>query len=144
VIVNASGTEVPQEGTEEPGDAGAGVPFVSLAISHTFVGDLQLRAGAADPNTGDILCSVPILEPDPQEDGDDVSGEVDMSACAEFFPPSAGAAWFLEAVDTAAVDEGTIDRFEVFGPDGALVGSADVPVAIPDDDPAGGVALVFG
>ena len=144
VIVNASGDAVDQEGTEAPGDTGAGVPFVSLDIAHTFVGDLQVRAGAADPSTGDILCSVPILEPDPQEDGDSISGEVDMSGCAEFFPPSATAAWFLEAVDTAAVDEGTINRFEVFAPDGSLVGSADVPVPIPDDDPAGGVALVFG
>ena len=144
VIVNASGDAVDQEGTEAPGEAGGGVPFVSLDIAHTFVGDLQIRAGAADPSTGDILCSVPILEPDPQEDGDDVSGEVDMSGCAEFFPPSASAAWFLEVVDTAAADEGTIERFEVFAPDGTLVGAADVPVAIPDDDPAGGVAVVFG
>ena len=57
-----------------------------------------------------------------------------MSGCAQFFPPSAAAAWFLEVVDTAAIDEGTIQRFEVFAPDGSLVGSADVPVAIPDDE----------
>jgi subtilisin-like proprotein convertase family protein len=144
VIVNGTGTDVPQEGTEEPGDAGAGVPFVSLAISHAFVGDLQVRAGVADPSSGDVLCSVPVLEPDPQDSSDDVSGEVDMSACASFFPPSAGAAWFLEVVDVAALDEGTIDRFELFGPDGTLVGSAaGVPIDIPDDDPGGAVALVL-
>ena len=60
-----------------------------------------------------------------------------MSDCAELFPPSGDVVWFLEVVDAAAVDEGTIERFEVFGPDGALVGTADVPVAIPDNDPAG-------
>jgi subtilisin-like proprotein convertase family protein len=144
VIVNASGNEVPQEGEEAPEDDAGGAVFASLDISHTFVGDLQVRAGAVDPNTGDILCSVPILEPDPQDDGDDISGEVDLSACAQFFPPSAGAAWFLEVVDTAAIDSGTIERFDLFAGDGTLVGSADVPVAIPDDDPAGAAAIVFG
>ena len=68
-----------------------------------------------------------------------------MSACAEFFPPSADVVWFLEVVDTAAFDEGTIDRFEVHAPDGTLVGSADgIPIAIPDDDSDGALALVFG
>jgi subtilisin-like proprotein convertase family protein len=144
VIVNASGDAVDQEGQEEPSDTAGGAVFASVEISHSFVGDLQVRAGAVDPNTGDILCSVPILEPDPQDDGDDIAGEVDLSACAQFFPPSAGAAWFLEVVDTAAIDSGTIERFDLFAGDGTLVGSADVPVAIPDDDPAGAAAIVFG
>lgn len=145
VIVNASGSRVPQEGEQAPGETGAGVPFVSLEIAHTFVGDLQIRAGAASATDGSVLCSVPVLEPDPQDDGDDASGEVDMSACAEFFPPSGDIVWFLEVVDGAAADEGTIERFEVFGPDGVLVGAAvDVPIPIPDDDPGGAVALVAG
>jgi subtilisin-like proprotein convertase family protein len=144
VIVNASGDAVDQEGTEAPGETSGGVPFASLDIAHTFVGDLQIRAGAVDLETSDVLCSVPVLEPDPQEDGDDVSGEVDMSACSAFFPPSATVAWFLEVVDTAAIDSGTIERFEVFAPDGTLVGSADVPLSIPDDDSDGAIALVVG
>ncbi len=144
VIVNGSGERVPQEGEEEPGDAGDGVPFASIAVSHTFVGDLQIRVGVADP-AGEVLCSVPVLEPDPQEDGDDVEGEIDMSACAEFFPPSASAVWFLEVVDQVAVDSGSIDRFEVFAPDGTSVGAAaGVPIAIPDEDPAGAIATVGG
>ena len=143
VIVNASGDEVAQEGQEEPDDTAAGVVFASVEIAHTFVGDLQVRAGAVDPATGDILCSVPIIEPDPQDDGDDIAGEVDLSACAEFFPPSAEAAWFLEVVDTAAVDSGTIEQFDLFAGDGTLVGSADVPIPIPDDDPAGAAAVIF-
>lgn len=141
VIVNGTGRRVPQQGEQAPGEAGDGVPFVSLAISHTYIGDLQVRAGAADAATGRVLCSVPVLEPDPQASGDDAEGEVDMSACAEHFPPSAEVVWFLEAVDTAALDTGAIERFEVFAPDGTLVAAADTPVPIPDDDPEGAVAL---
>jgi subtilisin-like proprotein convertase family protein len=141
VIVNASGTKVPSPEQETPEEsAGDVLAAVELAISHTFVGDLFVRAGVAN-SAGDVVCSVPILEPDPQEDGDDVSGIVDMSDCADF-PPSADNLWFLEVVDNAAQDTGTIDTFNVLAPDGTVVASAgDVPKDIPDADEVG-VAVI--
>jgi subtilisin-like proprotein convertase family protein len=140
VVVNDSGTDVPQPGTEAPGDADGGVPFATIELAHTFLGDLQVRVGVVDPGSGTIVCSIPVLEPDPQDDSDGASGDVDLSACAGDAVP--GTAWFLLVVDTAAADVGTIERFDVFDAAGALVGSADVPVSIPDDDPEGAVAAV--
>ena len=104
------------------------------------------RAGISEGTTGlgegNVLCSVPILEPDPQEDGDDASGIVDMSDCAEFLPPSSDRLWFLEVIDNAAEDEGTIDEFSVLAPDGTVLATAgDLPVDIPDADETG-VAVI--
>ncbi|MDQ3294810.1 MAG: hypothetical protein M3527_10240, partial [Actinomycetota bacterium] len=145
VIVNASGSDVDQEGTQ-PVEEGAepGAPFASVEISHTFVGDLFLRAGVADA-TGTVLCTVPVLEPDPTDDSSEgVSGNIDMADCAEFFPPSAERRWFVEVVDYAAVDEGTIDAFSVSASPGVVVADADdaLPVTIPDADPDGVVVLI--
>jgi subtilisin-like proprotein convertase family protein len=142
VLVNGSGHDVPQEGTEPPEEGtDAGVPFITLAVSHTFVGDLSIRAGVASAD-GTIRCSVPVLDPQPNDDRDDVSGNVDMSACADFLPPSGDQIWFLEVVDHASQDSGAIEVFEVHGPDGALLGSIDGSIDIPDDDPGGALALV--
>jgi subtilisin-like proprotein convertase family protein len=141
VIVNGSGTKVPSPDQQMPGEQNGDVlAAVELSIVHTFVGDLSIRAGVADPD-GNVLCSVSILDPDPQDDGDDVSGIVDMSDCADF-PPSAENLWFLEVIDNAAEDAGTIDGFSVLAPDGTVVATApDLPVEIPDADEVG-VAVI--
>ena len=143
ILVNASGEEVDEPNRRSPEEeAGDAEVSVELAITHTFVGDLFVRAGVADAD-GDVVCSVPILDPDPDDDGDDVSGVVDMSECAEHLPPSGTRRWFLEVVDNAGLDTGTIDAFSVLGPDGDVLAEADdLPVDIPDEDEEGVAVLV--
>lgn len=141
VIVNGSGQDVPQEGTEPIGDDEGDGPSAEVAIQHTFVGDLSIRIGVADAD-GTVLCSVPVLEPDPDDDSDDIDGRVDMSGCAELFPPSPDRVWFMQVVDGAALDEGSVTAFSILDADGNVVASSSaLPVAIPDDDPAGALVL---
>lgn len=136
VIVDGSRQDVPQEGTEDVGEDVDG-PSVSFAITHTFVGDLFLRVGVAGPD-GEVRCSIPVLEPDPQDDSDDIEGAVDVTACASFLPPSPTQRWFLEVVDEAALDEGSVTAFAVLDAGGQVVAEAsDLPITIPDDDPGG-------
>ena len=47
-------------------------------------------------------------------------------------------------IDTAAVDEGTVDSLTLNGPDGESIEFTDLPVDIPDDDPDGVVLLTDG
>jgi subtilisin-like proprotein convertase family protein len=140
VIVDGSGQDVDQEGTAEITAAQGDGPAVRFAVEHTFVGDLSVRVGVAGPD-GRVRCSIPVLEPDPDDDSDDLEGFVAVDRCADLLPPSAEQVWFLEVVDEAAIDEGTITELVVLAADGSeLAASADVPVAIPDDDPDGALA----
>lgn len=109
---------------------------------HTFVGDLEVIAGVADAD-GNVVCEVPVAAPDPQNGEQDLSGAFSMGACLDFYPPQSDRVWFLNAVDTVAVDEGSIVAFDLVGPDGrVLIGS--VPVPIPDADPEGAAVLITG
>ena len=58
-----------------------------------------------------------------------------MSDCADQYPPSDETRWFVEVIDTAAVDEGTVDSLTLNGPDGESIEFDDLPATIPDDDP---------
>ena len=115
---------------------------VELAVTHTYVGDLQIRVGVATPD-GAVQCSITLLQPDPGNAADNVSGTADVSACGALYPPAPDRLWFLEVVDTAAADVGTIDRFALTGPGGtsfAFTGAQPIP----DDDPGGALVLIDG
>jgi subtilisin-like proprotein convertase family protein len=143
-FVDGTGEEVSQEGTEEIGSAGSGAPFATVALTHTYQGDLQIRTGVADAE-GNILCSVPVLEPDPAfADSGSVDGDIDMSECGALFPPTPDQQWFLLVADTALEDTGTIDAFAVTGADGAEFVFTDLPLEVPDADPDGVVLLLDG
>ena len=145
VLINASGTDVPQqgqEGIEQGATAGttASTPTATIAISHSHIGDLSVRAGVADAN-GNVLCSVPILDPDPADSSPGAKGDVDLGKCAKLYPPTNGHQWFLEVIDTAGGDTGTVDEFTVTGPDGQHR-SSGAPAKIPDDDEGGTVLFI--
>jgi subtilisin-like proprotein convertase family protein len=144
VLINGSGTKVagqdqkPIESTSSPSQT-ASSPVATIAITHDNVGDLSVRAGVADAS-GQVLCSVPILDPDPSAETTSAVGDVDLGKCASLYPPSPDHRWFLQVIDTAAADEGTVDAFTITGPDGQH--PSTVPVSIPDDDPNGVVLFV--
>ena len=140
VIVDGSGTDVAQQGTAEVTDQQGDGPAVRFALTHTFVGDLSLRVGVADAG-GVVRCSIPVLEPDPDDASDDLEGFVDVDACADLLPPAPDRIWFVEVVDEAAIDEGSITDFAVLDATGRELAAADdLPVPIPDDDPVGAAA----
>lgn len=142
----AGGTTAPPPGpAPTPGatPAAGGTVTVDYAISHTYVGDLQVRVGVLDAASGEVLCRVDVRDPDPQDAGDVLSGTVDVSECAAFYPPSAAVTWALGVADVAAVDIGEVTAFTLIGPDG-VVRDSPVPVAIPDDDQSGVVLPIAG
>jgi len=142
VVVDGSG-----EGPDEPDLPSEDVdgPSFDIEISHTYVGDLSIRAGTADNDGGNVQCSVDVLDPDPSNSSSDgLSGTIDMSDCADEFPPSDETRWFVQVIDTAAQDEGTVDSLTLNGPDGESIEFEDLPVTIPDDDPDGVVLLTDG
>lgn len=117
-------------------DVGDG-PFMSLELTHSFTGDLSIRAGVGEPD-GTTLCSVQVHEPDPSENGDGgISGDIDLSECVDEYPPDAEHLWFLEVIDTADLDSGTVDSLSLTGPDGQTFEFDNVPAEIPDNDPDG-------
>jgi subtilisin-like proprotein convertase family protein len=142
-IVDGSG-----EGTDSPDlpdDSEGDGPSFDIEITHSYVGDLSIRAGTADNDGGNVLCSVEVLDPDPGNAGDGgLSGSIDMSDCADQYPPSDDSRWFVQVIDTAAVDEGTVDSLTLNGPDGESIEFTDLPADIPDDDPSGLVLLTDG
>lgn len=141
VIVDGSRQDVDQEGTEAITEEQGDGPAVRLAVEHTFVGDLSVRIGVADA-TGRVLCSIPVLEPDPDDDSDDLEGFVAVDRCADLLPPSPDRNWILEVVDEAAFDEGSIVDFAVLDASGAELSSdPDLPAEIPDDSPSGAGAV---
>ncbi len=143
-LVDGSGEDVAAPGSETVGDPVSGDgPSIDLAITHTYIGDLQIAAGVADAE-GTIICSVSLQDTDPTNSEADLSGSADMSGCAEFYPPSPDQQWYLQVIDTAAVDEGTVDQFMLNGPDGQTFDFAGVPVDIPDADPDGVALLLNG
>ena len=110
---------------------------MSLELTHTYTGDLSIRAGVGQSD-GTTLCSVQVLEPDPNEGGDGgLSGDIDLSDCADQYPPDAEHLWFLQVIDTADLDSGTIDSLSLTGPDGQTFDFDNVPADIPDNDPNG-------
>jgi subtilisin-like proprotein convertase family protein len=143
VVVDGSGEG--GGGTGLPGEPSGDGPSFDIEITHSYVGDLSIRAGAAESDGGDIVCSVDVLSPDPGDAGDGgLSGTIDMSDCADSFPPSEDTRWFVQVIDTAAVDEGTVDSLTLNGPDGDSIEFTDLPVDIPDNDPDGVVLLTDG
>jgi len=140
-LIDGTTLDVAPENQANPGAPVDGQPFITLDITHEYGGDLFIRAGVADANS-DIICSVPIRDPDPSNDSGGIIGSIDMSACAQFYPPAPNQEWFLQAIDTAAVDIGTIDQFTVTGADGTVFEFMDVPIDIPDNDETG-IALLL-
>lgn len=143
VVVDGSGQapDVPglPDGTDGDG------PSFHIEITHSYVGDLSIRAGTADNDGGNVLCSVDVLAPNSGNAGDGgLSGTIDMSDCADQYPPSDATRWFVEVIDTAAVDEGTVDSLTLNGPDGQSIEFDGLPATIPDDDPGGLVLLTDG
>jgi subtilisin-like proprotein convertase family protein len=143
VLIDGSGGRARDNNQEDIESDSSSTPSgsvtASIAITHSNIGDLSVRAGVADASNK-VLCSVDILEPDPTDDRTSAAGDVDLSKCASLYPPSADHRWFLDVIDTAAADTGTIDAFTITGPDGTHESSA--PVSIPDNDP-NGIALLI-
>jgi subtilisin-like proprotein convertase family protein len=143
VLIDGSGARTRDNNQEDiesdTSSTGTASVTASIAITHSNIGDLSVRAGVADASSK-VLCSVDILEPDPTDVRTSAAGDVDLSKCASLYPPTADHRWFLEVIDTAAADTGTVDAFTVTGPDGTHESSA--PIAIPDNDPTGVALLV--
>ncbi len=124
------------------GTADGSAPYITTAITHTYQGDLSIRAGVADADDN-IVCSVQVLDTVPGDStSGTLSGDIDMADCAQFYPPSPEQRWFLLVADNAEIDEGTVDQFTLTGPDGTVFDFLDVPVVIPDAD-VDGVALLL-
>ncbi len=119
------------------------LPAVSVVITHSYAGDLLVTAGVADAQ-GRTLCEVALFSPDSSNDSDDVVGDVSLSECGEFYPPTPDQQWFLFVADTLEVDEGTLDHFSLTGPDGIVYNAPDAGLAIPDADPDGVALLLDG
>jgi subtilisin-like proprotein convertase family protein len=140
-FVAGAGEDVEPDGMGEVTGDG---PVLSLEISHGYRGDLDVSAGVVDADS-QIICSVTVHEPDAGDSsGEGLAGDVDMSDCAELYPPSPDQRWFLLAVDTAAADEGAVEALSLTGPDGQTFAFDGVPVAIPDADPDGVALLLDG
>lgn len=134
-ITNGS-TDTVDTSTGTSDDVGDG-PFMTIDLTHTYTGDLSIRAGVGQSD-GTTLCSVQVLEPDPNEGGDGgLSGDIDLSDCADQYPPDAEHLWFLQVIDTADLDSGTVDSLSLTGPDGQTFAFDNVPAEIPDNDPDG-------
>lgn len=143
VLINGGTSEVEAEDEEEIGDdapAGGEGPTAFIDVTHAHLGDLSIRAGVADAE-GNVLCSVPLLDPDPAEEAQGVQGDADLGKCARFYPPSSSQQWFLEVIDTAPDDEGTVDEFRLEGPRGSHR-SRPPTAPIPDDDEDGVVLFI--
>ncbi len=129
-------TDAVDTSTGTSDDVGDG-PFMSLELTHTYTGDLSIRAGVGQSD-GTTLCSVQVHEPDPNENGDGgISGDIDLSECADQYPPDAEHLWFLQVIDTADLDSGTVDSLSLTGPDGQTFEFDNVPADIPDNDENG-------
>jgi subtilisin-like proprotein convertase family protein len=129
IFVNG-GAGTPDDGM---GEVPAGDDYASIEISHSYRGDLLVQVGAVDTE-GNILCSVDVAQPDSSDSEADIVGDISLEQCAEFLPPSPDTPWFLVAVDSAAVDEGTVEAFSITTADGTTYVASDTPIAIPDDD----------
>jgi serine/threonine-protein kinase PknK len=108
---------------------------VSYTVSHRPIGDIQVVVGVADAD-GVSLCEETVEFVDSTDDGADVSGDAELADCDDLYPPSPDQRWFLEVGNFGEEVNGTIDRFELTGPDGVVTAYADVPVEVPapDDD----------
>ena len=120
-----------------------GAVTAGIRLTHTYIGDLEIMVGVRDAATDEVLCSLPIREPEPGNSDDNLRGTADVSDCEAFYPPTPDQPWYLQVIDRAAIDEGTIEAFGLRGPDGeehVVLG----PVLIPDDDPAGAELVLEG
>jgi hypothetical protein len=109
---------------------------VYLRILHTYSGDLNvdIRVGA-NPNAP--VCSINIADPTPGLATDNLYVMyVPPGGCGGLLPPSVGQPWWLVVQDTATLDTGSIQGFEVLLAGGTRCKSADTPLAIPDAGPA--------
>ncbi|CAN5260052.1 hypothetical protein BH23ACT9_BH23ACT9_30800 [soil metagenome] len=127
----------------EPEPAATGTVTAAFEIDHTYVGDLQVQLLVADVGTGDILCRVDLLAPDPSDSSSGLSQSADVSGCGALYPPSSAQAWILRVLDVAPLDEGQVTSFTLTGPDG-VVREGPVPQAIPDDDRSGALVPITG
>ncbi len=142
-VVNGTDTSS-QPGQSDPVDPDTmevGSPRLELAISHELIGDLQVIVTVSD-GKGEVLCSVPVLDPDPTDVRTEVAGAIDVAECAELSPPSADRVWAVRVVDSAGLDVGTVDGLRFIDASGETLEAAGLPAAIPDDDPSG-VELSF-
>ena len=137
VAITDGSTDTVDTSTGTTDDVSGDGPFMSIELTHTYTGDLSIRAGVGQSD-GTTLCSVQVLEPDPNEGGDGgLSGDIDLSDCADQYPPDAEHLWFLQVIDTADLDSGTVDQLSLTGPDGQTFEFDNVPADIPDNDPDG-------
>ncbi len=151
VDADPTGVEAVVDGTDVVQDTGpefttndGSALSVTLALDHSYHGDLSVRVGVAD-GAGDILCSVSVLDPDPSDaSSGPLEGDVAVEECGGYYPPSSDQRWFLAVADLAAVDEGTVEAFAISGPDGGSYEFARLPIAVPDDDVDGVVLLLDG
>jgi hypothetical protein len=116
----------------------------AVKITHGYRGDLEVTLDVLD-GAEEPLCSAVLVTPDPDDDGDNVTGRFDLAgtACAAHLPPAPDRQWRLTVVDTAAQDEGTLFQFSV-SHEGQRFLAPGLPADIPDDDPEGVQAVIGG
>ena len=113
--------------------------FATVDVSHGFLPAFQLSVGIGDPSAPD--CEFPILN-FIQIITSAVNGSFGMGECASFWPPSESTPWFLRALDDDLFpDLANIEAWSLEST-GLLCSAFDTPVAIPDNDPAGGVSVI--
>jgi hypothetical protein len=123
-----------------PSDA----PSFFMRILHSFSGDLDisLKVGA-DVDTGTPpVCQFNVADPDVFNGTPNLYVQAVLltaPTCSAFLPPSVAQPWWLEVRDTAQLDTGAIDDFEVLLAGGTRCIASPLPVAIPDAiDPGDG------
>lgn len=131
--------------TEAMGEVGESLGEITagLLVSHTYVGDLQIQVGVVDVEARELLCSVLVRAADASDASEDIRGTADVSACAAFYPPTEAQPWVLRVLDTADVDEGTIDAFGLQSVGGSEF-VVEGPVPIPDNTGEGATLVIDG
>jgi hypothetical protein len=88
------------------------------------------------------VCSIDIANPNLALDTPNLYVDyliLNPPTCLGSYPPTVGQPWWLEARDTAQIDAGSIQDFEVLLPGGERCLAAPLPVPIPDAiDPGDG------
>lgn len=84
--------------------------YAHIEIVHTFIGDLVATLGVGKPDNP--KCYIKISD---RQGGttDNIIGNVDLTSCASYLPPSASNLWFLDVSDKALGDEGSLEAFTI-------------------------------
>jgi hypothetical protein len=123
-------------------------PSFFIRILHPYSGDLDvnLKVGSGVDQGGAPVCSFNVADPDSENGTANFHVRyvyiINDAVCLGKLPPTVAQPWWLEVRDTAQLDEGSIEDFEVLLPGGSRCIATPLPVAIPDAfDPDDGPAV---